>query len=142
MKNHITKIAVFGLVAAALAFSPALSLAQDETNAPAQTAAPKKHKATPFRGNVAAVDTSAETLTVGTLVLTISSTTKISNTTNGEPAILSDIAVGQYISGSYTKDSAGNLTAKTIHIGKKAGKGKKHKSPADDSGATTNSVPN
>jgi hypothetical protein len=142
MKKQITKIALFGLIAAALAITPSLSLAQNETNAPAQTPVPKKHKATPFHGSVAAVDNSAETLTVGTLVLTIASTTKISNTTNGEPAILSDIAVGQYVSGSYLKDSEGNLTAKTIHIGKKAGKGKKHKAPADDGGASTNSVPN
>lgn len=142
MKNQIAKITLLGIVAAALALTPTLSPAQDDTNAPAAQTPPKKHKATPFHGNVAAVDTGAQTLTVGTLVISISSKTKISNATNGEPAILSDISVGEYVSGSYTKDSDGNLKARIIHIGKKAGSGKKKKHSSDESGSTTNSVAN
>jgi hypothetical protein len=138
MKIQIAKIAMFGLVAAALALTPTLSQAQDATNAPAQTTAPKKHRATPFHGKVAAVDTSAQTLTVGTLALEITSKTKISNAATGEAAILSDITVGEYVSGSYTKDSDGNLKARVIHIGKKA----KKAAASSDAGSTTNSVPN
>lgn len=140
VKNHIAKITAFGLVAAALALVPSISRSQDAsstTNAPAQTPPKKHHGAIPFHGKVVAVDTSAETLTVGKLILNITSTTKISNATNGEPAILSDIVVGENVGGSYKKDAAGQLNAQTIHIGIKA---KKKKS--DDSGTSTNSVSN
>jgi len=130
------------MVAAALALTPTFSRAQDDTNAPAAQTPPKKHKATPFHGNVAAVDAGAQTLTVGTLVIAITSKTKIANTTNSEPAILSDISVGEYVSGSYTKDADGNLKAKVIHIGKKGGSGNKKKSTSNEGGSTTNSVTN
>jgi hypothetical protein len=137
MKNHIAKITLFGLVAAALALTPTFSYAQDATNAPAsQNPAPKKHKFTPFHGKVDAVDASAQTLTVGTLTITITSKTKISNTTTGEPAVLSDITVGEFVSGAYKKTPDGTLQATTIHIGRKA-----HK-PASQDGSSTNAVPN
>jgi hypothetical protein len=106
VKNHIAKITAFGLVAAALAVVPTISRSQDAsstTNAPAQTPPKKHHGAIPFHGKVVAVDASAETLTVGKLTLNITSTTKISNATNGEPAILSDIIVGETVGGSYKK---------------------------------------
>jgi hypothetical protein len=138
MKIQIAKIVLLGLVAAALAFTPTLSQAQDATNAPAQTTAPKKHHATPFHGKVAAVDSAAQTLTVGTLALEITSKTKISNAVTGEAAVLSDITVGEYVSGSYTKDSEGNLRARVIHIGKKV----KKAAASADAGSATNSVPN
>ena len=141
MKNHLVKITSFGLVALALALAPALVHAQDTaTNAPAQTA-PKKHGGLPFHGKVSAVDAGAETLTVGKLTLNITSLTKITNTTNSAPAILSDIAVGEYISGSYLKDDSGQLNAKTIHIGAKAGKGKhKKKAASSDDSTSTNAL--
>jgi hypothetical protein len=140
VKNHLAKITAFGLVAAALALVPSISRSQDAsstTNAPAQTPPKKHHGAIPFHGKVVAVDTSAETLTVGKLILNVTSTTKISNATNGEPAILSDIIVGENVGGSYKKDAAGQLNAQTIHIGVKAKKKK-----ADDSSNSTNSVSN
>ncbi|HWY31692.1 MAG TPA: DUF5666 domain-containing protein [Candidatus Acidoferrum sp.] len=140
MKNQIAKITLFGLVAAALALTPTFSYAQDATNAPAaQTPTPKKHKVTPFHGKVDAVDASAQTLTVGTLTISITSKTKISNTASGEPAMLSDITVGEFVSGAYKKSKDGTLQATTIHIGKKAAKTKKSTS-ADVS--STNAVPN
>jgi hypothetical protein len=137
MKNQIAKITWFGLVAAALALTPTFSYAQDATNAPTgQTPAPKKHKSTPFHGKVDAVDASAQTLTAGTLTITITSKTKISNTATGEPAVLSDITVGEFVSGAYKKSSDGTLQATTIHIGKRV-----HKSASQD-GSSTNAVPN
>jgi hypothetical protein len=140
MKNQIAKITLFGLVAAALALTPAFSFAQDATNAPTtQTPTPKKHKYTPFHGKVDAVDANAQTLTVGTLTITITSKTKISNTATGEPAVLSDITAGEFVSGSYKKSQDGTLQATTIHIGKKAHKTSK---PATEEGSSTNAVPN
>jgi len=134
MKKQIAKITLFGLVAAALAFTPSFGFAQDDTNAPAQSAAPKKHKSPPFHGKVAAVDATAQTLTVGTMTITVTSSTKISQAATGEAATFSDITVGEFVSGTYKKGHDGELKATTIHIGKKAGK---KKSSASDAGATT-----
>lgn len=129
----------FGLVAIVVALAPTTSPAQDATNAPAQTTT-KKHGSRPFHGKVSAIDTGAETLTVGKLTLNITSATKITNATNGVPAILSDITVGESISGSYLKDDNGQLNAKSIHIGTRAGKDRKKKAASSDSATSTNSV--
>ena len=143
MKNHLAKITSFGLVAIALTLAPAITRAQDATNAPAPAqSTPKKHGGLPFHGKVSAVDTAKETLTVGKLTLSITSLTKITNATNGAPAILDDISVGENISGSYLTDDSGQLNAKTIHIGSKAGgkggKAKKKKPAPAEGGASTN----
>ena len=137
MKNHFAKIALFGLVAAALALTPSFSYAQNDSNAPAQAPVPKKHKFTPFHGKVDAVDASAQTFTVGTQTFTVGEKTKITKTASGDAATLSDITVGEYVSGTYKKSKDGTLQANTVHIGKKVAKMK----PSDAAGAT-NSVPN
>lgn len=131
MKN-ILKISLF---VAAIVAAPALSRAQDTTNqAPAVApAAPAATPATPdqttpapakpkkqglvFRGTVSTVDTNAMTLTVGTRTFDITSDTKI--TKDGQPAILSDIAVGDKVSGAYKKSEDGKLNATTVRDGKK-----------------------
>ncbi len=84
-----------------------------------------------------AVDASAQTLTVGTLVITVGDKTKISKTATGDAAVLSDITVGEFVSGAYKKSKDGTLQATTIHIGKKVAKMK-----SSDAGGSTNSVPN
>jgi hypothetical protein len=143
MKMNIAKITLLSLVAAALTLNPTISRAQDaSTNAPA--ASPKKHSTSilPFQGKVTAVDAAAETLTAGKYKLTVVSTTKILNSTNNAPATLSDITVGEMITGSYKKAADGKtLNAYSIHIGTKAVKHKKKK-PADDSTTSTNSASN
>jgi hypothetical protein len=113
MKNNLAKIALIGLVTAACVAVPTLSRAQDSTNAPA-AAAPKK-SGLPFHGKLAAVDTAAMTVTVGSLTITITSTTKL--TKDGKKATLADFVVGDTVGGSYQKDAAGKLNAVTIHDG-------------------------
>jgi len=128
MKN-IVKISLF---AAAIVAAPAFSRAQDMTNqAPAVTpaapaAAPDQTTPAPvkpkkqglvFKGTVSAVDTNAMTLTVETRTFDITSDTKI--TKSGEPATLSDIAVGDKVSGAYKKSEDGKLNATTVRDGKK-----------------------
>jgi hypothetical protein len=144
VKNYLIKIISSGLIAFALALSPATIRAQDPTNTPTETApaTPEKHGGLPFHGKVSAVDTGAETVTVGNLTLNITSSTKITNATNGVPAILSDITVGESVSGSYLRDDNGQFCAKSIHIGTKAHKTKKKKKAISaDGSAATNSVP-
>ncbi|HEY1661983.1 MAG TPA: hypothetical protein VGI03_06150 [Verrucomicrobiae bacterium] len=119
MKKHLAKMTLMGICAAAIFVAPALSRAQDtSTNAPATsaTAPHKKHTSLPFHGNLAAVDTNAMTLTVGSMTFQVTSKTKI--TKDGQPAELGDGVVGQPVSGAYRKtEDATNAT--TIHFGAK-----------------------
>jgi hypothetical protein len=124
MKKQIVKLTL-SLFATAIIAAPMLSRAQDNgTNPPAapgqtEPAKPKKHEGLVFRGPVSAVDTKAMTLTVGKRTFEVTSETKI--TKNGQPAILSDIAVGDKVGGAYKKADDGKLTATTINDGKKPG---------------------
>jgi hypothetical protein len=111
------QIALFSIVMAALVAVPAISRAQDTTNQPAATTPAPKKQGLPFHGKVSAVDTTANTLTVGALTINVTSDTKI--TKDGQPATLADITVGANASGSYKKDAAGKLNATVIHIGAK-----------------------
>lgn len=132
MKNQIAKLTWFGLVAAALAFTPCFSFGQDGTNSTPQTTAPKKHKATPFHGKVSEVDPAAQTFTVGTMTITVTPTTKIKIAATGEPGAFTNITVGEIVSGTYKKTSDGVLNANTVHIGKK-----KKKTSSEDGSSTT-----
>jgi len=108
------KITFLACITAALAAMPAVSRADDATNTPAATPAPKKH-ALPFHGKVAAVDSAAMTFTVGTMTIGITSTTKI--TKDGQPAVFADITTGAMVRGSYKKDDEGKMNATLVRIG-------------------------
>ena len=108
------KITFLACITAALAALPAISRADDSTNTPAATPAPKKH-GLPFHGKVAAVDSAAMTFTVGTMTIGITSTTKI--TKDGQPAVFSDITTGEMVRGSYKKDDEGKMNATLVRIG-------------------------
>ena len=120
MKNKttkMTKMTLLAVMAAALIAAPAITRAQDSTNAPAaQTPAPKKHSNT-LHGKVAAADATAMTFTVGETTLNVTSATKI--TKEGNPAVFADITVGQTVSCAYKKDDAGKLNATSVRIGAK-----------------------
>ncbi len=116
MKIQITKLALFSLVAATLMGIPAAVRAEDKPKieAPAKPAAPPKIARQPFHGSVAAVDTAAMTLTVGTMVINVTSDTKI--TKGSKPMTLSEITVGETVGGSAKKGDAGKLNATVIRV--------------------------
>jgi len=126
MKNHISKITVLSLFAAALLVMPVFARAQEanSTNTPSSSdktmsAKPAKHGIIPFHGKIDAVDTTAMTLKVGARTFEITADTKIFN--NDEPATLSDGKVGELVRGTYKKTEAGKLEAVTLHFGAKTG---------------------
>jgi hypothetical protein len=119
MKNTIAKITCFTFIVAALVATPAISRADDSTNAPAATPAPKKHSNT-LHGKVASVDSAAMTFTVGNSTIAITSETKIFK--DGQPAVFADITAGENVSLAYKKDDAGKMNATSVRIGKKAAK--------------------
>jgi hypothetical protein len=147
MKKTVLKITALSLFAAALVVAPAVTRAQDATNAPTATSeAPVKHKrsehaAVPFNGKLTAIDTNAMTLTIGERTFEITSETKI--TKDGFPATLADGVAGEMTGGAYKKTADGKLSATIIHFGTKSeGTAKKKKKPAADSGTVTNSTAN
>lgn len=110
------------LLAAVVATGSLSSFAADTTtNAP--VVKKHAHSLLPFNGKATAVDAGAMTVTVGSLVLNVTSETKIMK--DGKPATLADIKAGETIGGSYKKDEAGKLTAALIRAGEKADKKKK-----------------
>lgn len=127
MKKQILKTVLFSIVAAALVTMPAISRAQDSTNAPA---AAKPSKKSMLHGKADAVDTAAMTLTVGTQVVNVTSTTKI--TKDNKPATLEEVMVGDAVSVSYKKGEDGKLNATAIHDGLMTSK-KKKKAASDSS---------
>lgn len=127
MKTNIAKISLLTLIAAAILAVPVAARAQDATtNAPATGAPVKAKKAKTgltFHGAASAVDTNAMTITVGKHTFNVTSDTKI--TKNGQPAVLSDITVGETVGGAYKKGADGSLNATSIKVG-----GKKKKDAA------------
>lgn len=125
LKNKISKLLLFSLaIAAAL---PAVR-AEDKPAKPAAPTAPAlppKITRQPFHGKVAAVDTAAMTLTVGTTIINVTSDTKL--TKGGQPAMLSEIIVGETVGGLTQKDDAGKLNATVIRVGETAKATKKPK---------------
>lgn len=132
MKPTIRKnIALYATIAAALIAAPISMQAQSQhakkseaTQAGSSTA--KKHRHLPFHGKAAKVDLAAKTLKVGHMVIHITSETKI--TKAGKPAKLSDISVGERVSGAYLKSDDGTMNATVVHVGGK-GKAKGKKTP-------------
>ncbi|HEX7618988.1 MAG TPA: hypothetical protein VF480_09760 [Verrucomicrobiae bacterium] len=131
MKKHVVKLSMLTLCAAAILAVPALSCAQDTTNAPAaagQTPTAGKHNAMPsatlqFHGTLSAVDTNAMTLTVGKRTFNMTSETII--TKDGKPAVLADGVAGKQVRGAYRKNEEGKLDAVTVRFGGSTGVKKK-----------------
>jgi hypothetical protein len=128
------QIAMFALVAAALIAAPAVVSAQDEKPAKKPQAGEagahsKNPRGLPLHGKVAAVDTAAGAITIGQMTINVTSETKIMK--EGKPATISDITVGENITGQYKKDDSGKLSASVIHIGGKADKGESKKKKAE-----------
>jgi len=129
MIKHIAKLSMLTLCAAILAV-PALSCAQDTTNAPAtaQTPSVRKHGATPsatlpFHGTLTAVDTNAMTLTVEKRTFNMTSDTII--TKDGKPAVLADGVVGGQVRGVYRENAERKLDAVAVRFGGSTGVRKK-----------------
>ena len=121
-----TRFLVAGLLTVSMFLGPVLAIAQEKSEKPKTPpagSAPEKPgpvaRTIPVRGNVAAVDKDANTVTVGKQVFHISSETKV--TKGNQAATIADLAVGDAIAGNYTKADDGKLTAKMVRVGPKPG---------------------
>jgi hypothetical protein len=89
----------------------------------AQDTTATKVKKLPFHGKLAAVDTSAQTITLSgksARVFHLTADTKITDGT-GAPSTLSAATVGEDVGGSYTKDATGTMTLYSVRFGAKDG---------------------
>jgi len=137
MKKSILRLAVLGLLSAAIAFAPAQVSAQDKKkdDAAAEKDAPKEGKkkgeGLPARGKVTAINKTDKTVTVGERVFQINSETRM--TKAGKPATLDDAAVGEDVGIFYKKDGE-KLVALTMRFGPRPEgepKGEKKKKDAE-----------
>jgi hypothetical protein len=128
MKLTSSISALVAVVGLALASAPVTLQAQTTatTTATGTTTPVKKSspKTTEYQGTLTAIDPTANTITVTTsaskmLVMAITPKTKYKSSA---PA-LANFAVGDAVSGSYTKDATGAMTAYSLH--KKTAKAKK-----------------
>jgi hypothetical protein len=119
MNKNILRIAVFGLLVAAIAVAPTQTMAQEKKDKPAaeKKETQKADKGIPFHGKVTALDKTAKTVTVGARVFSVTSETKIKKL--GKLATLDDGVVGEDIGGTYIKGNDGKLTAKSLRFGPK-----------------------
>ena len=127
MKKSILKIAMFSLLAAALAVPSSQAFGQegkkegggkpDKAAGQKTEKSPNKQGVIPFRGKISAVDKTAKTITVGERTFQVTSETKIMKAE--KPATLDGAAVGEEIRGSYKKTDNGKLVAQRLSIGPK-----------------------
>jgi hypothetical protein len=126
MKTTVPLSALAAILGFALTGSPVALQAQtdsstdsttpsttDTTTAPAKTKS--KAKSTPYEGTLTAIDPGGDSITVTTakktLVMAVTAKTKYKK----DAPALTDFAVGDKVTGSYTADESGSLTAYSIH---------------------------
>lgn len=121
MKTSLTANIALSLLAATLLLGPASGFAEEKKS---DKPAPKKSesaeaakKPAPFRGKVTALDATARTFTIGKRVFHVSEHTQISR--DGNPATLSDIKIGEAVTGSARKGENDQIHAVSVYIGGK-----------------------
>jgi hypothetical protein len=121
MKSSLLKSALVAVVGLALCAPVALQAQTNSVNPiatspvvnpPTQSTKVKK---TSYKGTVKSIDASSIVVTnsKGDLTLAIAPTTKV--LVNKKAAAVTDITVGETVTGSYTKDDTGAMTAASIH---------------------------
>ena len=112
--------AILGLALIGTTTVKAQATATAPTTPAAASATKSKGDFTPYKGKVSAVDASSVTVTTssGDLKLAVDDTTKIQ--VAKKKAAITDFAVGDAVTGSYTKNADGTLTAHSLR--KKAAK--------------------
>jgi len=120
MKTTFLTPALVAILGLALAGAPVTAKADATTNAPAATppaAAPAKVTKTvktPYTGTITAVDATSVTITgKKNLTLAITPATKFKK--DGTKCTVTDIAVGDKVTGSFFTDDTGTMTASSIH---------------------------
>jgi hypothetical protein len=119
MKSSLLKSALVAVVGLALCAPVALhaQAAATTTTTSSSTTTVAKVKKTSYVGTVKSIDTAANTITVtstkGDMTFAVTPMTKIKS--NKVKATLADITMGEKVTGSFTKDADGTMTAASIN---------------------------
>jgi hypothetical protein len=123
MKITLLTSALAAIVGFAFIGAPVTASAQNATNATAPAApstAPKvkekkKSAKTSYEGSITAIDASSLTVTTSKKTLTLAITPTTSFKKDKLAATAADFAVGDKVTGSYTTDATGALSAASVH---------------------------
>ena len=115
MKHTIITTALVAILGLAFVSAPITAQAQT-TNAASSTApAKKKSDKTEYKGSITAIDATSVTVANKEKTLTLAITPKTQFKVDKAGGTLADFAVGDAVTGSYTKDSTGALSAASLH---------------------------
>ena len=126
MKITLLTPALVAILGLALAGAPVTAQAATSTNSAAASAPAKatekktKPADTQYKGSLTAIDATSVTVANTEKTLTLAITPKTTFKKDKVVATLADFAVGDKVTGSYTKDATGAMTANSLH--KKADK--------------------
>jgi len=123
MKITLLTPALVAILGFALAGAPVTVLAQTSTNATtaaAPSTAPKvkekkKTDKITYEGSITAINATSVTVASSKKTLTLAITPKTTFKKDKEAATLADFAVGDKVSGSYTTDKSGAMSAASLH---------------------------
>ncbi len=117
MKITLLTPALVAILGLALAGAPSTAQAETSTNsttAPASAKAAKSAK-TQYSGAITAIDATSVTVASKEKTLTLAITPKTTFKKDKAAATLADFAVGDKVTGSYSKDASGAMTANSLH---------------------------
>jgi hypothetical protein len=117
MKITLLTPALAAILGLALAGAPITAQAQTSTNSAPDTSAPApaKAKKTPFKGLITAIDATSVTVASKEKTLTLAITPQTTFKKDRTSADLADFAVGDKVTGSYSTDASGAMTANSLH---------------------------
>jgi hypothetical protein len=121
----LIKLSTFAFLATALTALPAHAQATKTNKPPVDAKASTEKKPHPIHGKLAAINKSANSITVGKTPYFLNAETKI--TKGGKPASLEQAVIGEDVSGYVKPGSDGKLFASTLHLSPKLDAKKKQK---------------
>jgi hypothetical protein len=107
------------LIAAVAA--PVMLRAADEAAAPPATQPDQANGPQKFYGPMTAIDTKANTFTVGEQTFNVTAETQMTKAADDSHATLADATVGEPARGTYTKTADGKLDVTKVRFGRKSG---------------------
>ena len=111
MKRTKVGLVITGAILAIGLKTPAVAAPEKEGGQPSE----KIEKGQPFSGKIEAVDTTAKTFTVGTSMIYVTDTSKL--TKDGKAIKLTDLKVGEQVHGTSRVTFDGKTEAITLKVG-------------------------
>jgi hypothetical protein len=135
MRQLMFRMMFVVMFSGALVTTPAFSLGDESATTQPAATQPTAAGPTKFYGVVTAVDTTANTFSIGDQTYQITSESQM--TKADKTATLADAVVGEPARGSYTADASGKMSVTKVRFGKKTGGKSGGKKGGKKGGATS-----